>query len=70
MSKFKIDENKLELCSNKQDVTSASGAFDKNSNAELDIHMPNLEAMVKLQNLTLKFISCYMIPQYKRERVS
>ena len=67
MTKNKIDESKLEALQNrssaKQDVPTGNAG-------ETDIHMPNLEAMHQLQSLTLKFISCYLIPMYKRERAS
>lgn len=49
-----------------QQIMDLSGAGVQQYNT----HMENLESMISLKNVTLRFIACYLIPKYKKERKS
>ena len=70
MSKNRIPESKLseidKLASQQHSGIIQVGKSGQNSEEQLK----NLEAIATLKNQVLKFIACYLIPMYKRERTS
>jgi hypothetical protein len=49
-----------------KDILGMSGSFVEKYNES----MIALETYIQLKNVTLKFLACYLIPYYKRERAS
>ena len=49
-----------------RDILGMSGSFVEKYNESMAV----LETYIQLKNVTLKFLACYLIPYYKRERAS
>lgn len=70
MTKHKIPESKLdEIDRLAPQQLSGVIQIDKNGQHPED-SLKNLEVLATLKNQILKFIACYLIPMYKRERTS
>jgi hypothetical protein len=59
------DTVKMEDSGDKKGSTELSDSFTGSKEQK-----GNLEQLLNLQNIVLKFLACYLIPTYKRERAS
>ena len=44
--------------------------LSKSGVEQYNTHMEQLESLISLKNIILRFIACYLIPKYKKERKS